>query len=130
MNIKEQILIIEDHNALRILMDNFLGNTFKVKTTSNGYEALAWMDEGNIPEVIILDINMPNLGGMDFLSNIRTSGFFQDIPVVIVSGEERGGIIEKCLEIGINGYMKKPFSPHDLLKKILTILENKRTIKI
>jgi CheY-like chemotaxis protein len=111
-------------------MDNFLGNTFKVKTTSNGYEALAWMDEGNIPEVIILDINMPNLGGMDFLSNIRTSGFFQDIPVVIVSGEERGGIIEKCLEIGINGYMKKPFSPHDLLKKILTILENKRTIKI
>lgn len=130
MNIKEQILIVEDHSALRILMDNFLGKTFKVNTVSNGYEALAWMNEGNIPEVIILDINMPNLGGIEFLSNIRISGFFNDIPVVIVSGEEEGKVIEKCLEIGINGYMKKPFNPNDLLAKILTILKNKKTIKV
>ena len=130
MNIKEQILIVEDHSSLRILMNNFLGKTFKVKTTSNGYEALAWMNEGNIPEVIILDINMPNLGGVDFLKNIRISGFFNDIPVVIVSGEEEGEIIEKCLEIGINGYMKKPFNPNDLQTKVLTILENKKAIKI
>lgn len=130
MNIKEQILIVEDHSALRILMDNFLGKAFKVKTTSNGYEALAWMNEGNIPELIILDINMPNLGGMEFLRNIRISGFFQDLPVVIVSGEEEGKVIEKCLEIGINGYMKKPFNPHDLLAKILTILKNRESIKV
>ncbi len=130
MNIKEQILIVEDHSPLRIIMDNFLGKTFKVKTASNGYEALAWINEGNIPEVIVLDINMPNLGGIDFLSNIRVSGFFQDIPVVIVSGEEKGKIIEKCLEIGINGYMKKPFNPNVLLLKILTILKNKKTIKV
>lgn len=130
MNIKEQILIVEDHSALRILMDNFLGKTFKVKTASNGYEALAWMNEGNIPEVIILDINMPKLGGIEFLNNIRISGFFQDIPVVIVSGEEEGGIIEKCLKIGINGYMKKPFNPNGLLAKILTVLKNKKTIKV
>jgi DNA-binding response OmpR family regulator len=130
MNIKEHILIVEDHSALRILMDNFLGKTFKVKTTSNGYEALAWMNEGNIPEVIILDINMPNLSGVDFLSNIRISGFFKDIPVVVVSGEEEGKIIEKCLEIGINGYMKKPFNPNDLLTKIHTILNNNKAIKI
>ncbi len=130
MNIKEQILIVEDHSALRILMDNFLAKTFKVKTASDGYEALAWMNEGNIPEVIVLDINMPNLGGVEFLSNIRISGFFHDIPVVIVSGEEEGKIIEKCLDIGINGYMKKPFNPNDLLAKILTILKNKKTIKI
>jgi len=129
MNIKEQILIVEDHSALRILMDNYLRKTFKVKTTSNGYEALAWMNEGNVPEVIILDINMPNLGGVEFLSNIRISGFFQDIPVVIVSGEEEGTIIEKCLEIGINGYLKKPFNPNNLQSKILTILKNKQPIK-
>jgi len=130
MSIKEQILIVEDHSSLRILMDNFLGKTFKVKTASNGYEALAWMNEGNIPEVIILDINMPNLGGVEFLHNIRISGFFQDIPVVVVSGEEEGKVIEKCLEIGINGYMKKPFNPNDLQNKILTILQNKKALKI
>jgi len=130
MKIKEQILIIEDHSALRILMSNFLGRNFKVETTSDGYEALAWMNEGNIPDIIILDINMPKLGGIDFLNNIRISGFFQDIPVVVVSGEEEGKIIEKCLEIGINGYMKKPFNPNDLQAKILTILKNKHSIEI
>jgi CheY-like chemotaxis protein len=130
MNIKKQILIIEDHSALRVLMSNFLGKSFKVKTTADGYEALAWMSEGNIPDIIILDINMPKLGGIAFLNNIRISGFFQSIPVVVVSGEEEGKTIEKCLDIGINGYMKKPFNPRDLQKKILTILKNKETIKI
>ncbi|MFK8006598.1 MAG: response regulator [Saprospiraceae bacterium] len=130
MNIKEQILIIEDHRAIRILMSNFLRKSFDVKTTANGYEALAWMNEGNIPNIIILDINMPKLGGIEFLNNIRISGFFQDIPVVVVSGEEEGKTIEKCLEIGINGYMKKPFNPSDLQTKILTILKNKQSIKI
>ena len=130
MNIKEQILIVEDHRALRVIMDNFLEKSFKVETASNGYEALAWMNEGNIPEVIILDINMPNLGGIEFLSNIRTSGFFKDIPVVIVSGEEEGKVIERCLEIGINGYMRKPFNPKNLLAKIHLVLKNKKTIKV
>lgn len=130
MNTKEQILIIEDHSALRILMDNFLKKSFNVKTTANGYEALAWMKSGNIPDVIVLDINMPKLGGVEFLNNIRISGFFQDIPVVVVSGEEEGKTIEKCLEIGINGYLKKPFNPSDLQTKILTILKNKQSIKI
>ena len=130
MNIKEQILIIEDHKALRILMSNFLKRRFNVKTTAGGYEALAWMNEGNIPDVIILDINLPMLSGVELLNNIRISGFFQDIPVVVVSGEEDGKTIEKCLEIGINGYMKKPFNPYNLQKKILTILKNKQSIKI
>ncbi len=130
MNTKEQILIIEDHSSLRILMGNFLGKSFKVKTTADGYEALAWMNQGNVPDIIILDINMPKLGGIEFLNNIRISGFFQDIPVVVVSGEEEGKTIEKCLEIGINGYMKKPFNPSDLQTKILTILKNKQSIKI
>lgn len=126
MSVKEQVLIVEDHRAVRILLNNFLKKSFKIKTTANGYEALAWMNEGNMPAIIILDLNMPELSGLDFLTNLRNSGFFQNIPVMIVSGEEEGEIIEKCLDLGINGYMKKPFNPSELQSKILTILKNNK----
>lgn len=129
MSSKEQILIVEDHRAVRILMSHFLGKTFNVKSTSNGLEALAWINQGNIPNAIVLDINMPDLGGIEFLTNIRCSGFFQDIPVVIVSGEEDGGLIEECLELGINGYLKKPFNPSKLQSKIFTVLKKNEHVK-
>lgn len=128
MNGKEQILIIEDHKALRILLSNFLNKVFGVKTVESGYEALAWMNLGNYPDLIILDINMPQLNGIDFLNNIRKSGFFQEIPVIVVSGEEKGDLIEKCIELGINGYLKKPFNPSELQSKIFTVLKNDKKV--
>lgn len=119
---KERILIIEDHKSLRILLDNFLNKNYEVKTVTDGYEALSYLDKGVIPDAIVLDINMPKLGGYDFLKNIRNSGFFQHIPVIIVSSEEDGKVIERCLDLGINGYLKKPFNPNELQSKITTIL--------
>ena len=121
-----QILVVEDHKAIRILLSNFLGKSFAVKTVSNGFEGIAWMNDGNFPHLIILDINMPNLGGIEFLMNLRNSGFFENIPVIVVSAEENGAVIEKCIELGISGYLKKPFDPNELKKKILTIFDKNR----
>ena len=84
MREKQQILVVEDHESLRILLSNYLKKEFKVNTTANGYEALAWINQGNIPDAIVLDINMPDLDGVEFLTNIRNSGFFQHLPVVCV----------------------------------------------
>lgn len=131
MREKQQILVVEDHESLRILLSNYLKKEFKVNTTANGYEALAWINQGNIPDAIVLDINMPDLDGIEFLTNIRNSGFFQHLPVVLVSAEKDKETIEKCIELGINGYLKKPFNPSELQTKILTILKkNKSSVSI
>jgi CheY-like chemotaxis protein len=84
---------------------------------------MAWLGKGNIPDLIVLDMNMPQLSGHEFLSSIRCSGFFKDIPVVVVSGED--DITEKnsCYKLGIHDYFTKPFNPIQLNKSIGGLLQ-------
>ena len=65
---------------------------------------------------------MPRLSGIDFLNNIRTSGLFREIPVLIVSGEEDSKVIKKCHDLGIEGFVSKPFNPIELNDKISSVL--------
>ncbi len=117
-NKKKNILVIEDHESIRLLFSRFLGKQYDVVTKQDGFDGLVWLSYGNIPDLIILDMSMPRLSGLDFLNNIRTSGFFHDIPVIIVSGEEDSRIIEQCHQLGIEGFITKPFNPIKLNAKI------------
>jgi len=107
-------------------MANFLKVTYNVVTMSNGLEGLAWLRKGNLPELIILDMSLPNLSGIEFLTNIRSSGFYGQIPVIIVSGDESKTLQEKCFEIGISEYLVKPFNPLELQTKIKITLSQKQ----
>ena len=120
---KKDILVIEDHESLRVLLGHFLGKNYEVTTKSDGFDALAWLSYGNIPDLIILDMSLPRLSGLDFLENIRSSGFFQDIPVIIVSGEEDRNVIAKCQQLSIDGFLHKPFNPIVLKEKISAVLQ-------
>ena len=120
--IKRNILVIEDHKSVRLLLDQFLSKHYSVTCKKDGFEGLAWLSYGNLPDLIILDMSMPRLSGLDFLNNIRTSGLFRDIPVLVVSAEEDSRIINKCKELGIEGFIEKPFNPIDLNTKIKNVL--------
>ncbi len=119
---KKSILVIEDHDSIRLLLERFLSKRFTVTCKGDGFDALAWLSYGNIPDLIILDMSMPRLSGLDFLNNIRTSGLFRDIPVLIVSGEKDNKVIQKCKDLGIDGFIPKPFNPIDLDEKINMVL--------
>lgn len=115
---QKKILVIEDHDSIRELLDQFLSKRFDVTCKADGFEALAWLSYGNIPDLIILDMSMPRISGIDFLNNIRTSGLFRDIPVLVVSADEDSSVIKKCYDLGINGYVSKPFNPLELNETI------------
>jgi len=108
---KKNILVIEDHDSLRLLLGNFLSKTYSVTTKKDGLEGMSWIGKGNIPDLILLDLGLPQLNGLDFLRNIRTSGFFSKIPVVVVSGNREEDDINQCLALGAKGYVTKPFNP-------------------
>jgi len=129
MERRQNILLIEDHKPMRILLSNFLKKDFNVNSVNDGFDALAWMSKGNIPDLILLDLDLPRINGESFLNNIKSSGFFKNIPVILITGEtDWKNILEPWLDkIKIDSvaehYVKKPFDPNEVKTKILSILK-------
>ncbi len=122
MKYKKQVLIVDDDQSTRMLLGCLLSRMYNIATQKNGLEAMAWLGNGNIPDVILLDVNMPQLSGPDFLQNIRASGFYRDIPVIVVSGIEREKTMKRLYELGTNDFVRKPFKPSELFEKIENVL--------
>jgi two-component system, chemotaxis family, chemotaxis protein CheY len=120
----KRILIVEDHNSIRMLLGTLLGKNYQVVTKQDGLEGMAWLSQGNIPDLILLDMEMPRLNGETFLKNIRNSGFFKDIPVIVISGNEDKSGIDYCYRLGVADYLTKPFNPLVLKDKISRVLAN------
>lgn len=122
---KKKILVIDDELSIRMLLENFLKKNYDVVTKNDGMEALKWMEDGNIPDLVVADIQMPNLDGYEFIKNIRASGYFKDIPLIMLSGIESSSEKVKCLKLGANDYIVKPFNPEELSIRIELLLARK-----
>src|SRR4051812_48317933 len=84
MNVKtaKTIVVIESDDSLRVLLDRLLCQYFNVESFKHGFEALAWLADGNEAHLILADLTMYDTSGMNFLENVKSSGMFQDIPVI------------------------------------------------
>lgn len=122
---KKKILVLDDELSIRMLLENFLSKNYDVITKNDGLEGIKWMEEGNMPDLIVADIQMPNLDGYEFIKNIRSSGFFKDVPLIMLSGIESSQEKVKCLKLGANDYMVKPFNPEELSVRIELLLARK-----
>lgn len=123
---RKHVLVIDDDIGIRSLLELYLGRFYRITSKSNGMEAMLWLENENLPDLIITDINMPEIGGYEFLKLIRGSGFFQDIPVVILTGLDDDEVKFKCYQQGGDEFITKPFNPGDLLTKINALLKMPR----
>jgi len=122
---KKKVLVIDDELSIRMLLENFLNKTYTVVTKNDGMEGLGWLEEGNIPDLIVADIQMPNLDGYDFVKNLRASGYFRHIPIIMLSGIESTSEKIKCLKLGADDYIVKPFNPEELALRIELLISRK-----
>jgi DNA-binding response OmpR family regulator len=121
---KTNILILEDHDSVRLLLGTtFRGENYQVTTKKDGIEGMAWLAAGNIPNMIILDINMPRLNGLDFMRQINRSGLYKDIPVMMLTANDDEDDIIEAFKLGIQNYVQKPFNPVSLKDKVRKILK-------
>lgn len=115
---KQQILIIDDEAIMRKLLEQILKEKYEVIAMENGKEALEWMYSGNIPDLVVADLNMPEINGFEYITRVRESGFFNDLPLIVLSGEESSAERIKSLKMGANDYLVKPFNPEELSLRI------------
>ncbi len=122
MNIST-ILIVDDSNAMRSLLVStieHLGN-FRIVQAPNGFEALRLLPREKV-DLILTDINMPEINGLELLSFVRNNPIYKDVPVIIISTEGSRKDIEKGLSLGANEYLVKPFAPESLLELVKKLL--------
>src|SRR6478735_10189662 len=100
MKNKKKILVIDDNVQLSILLDRVLSEHFDVKTFNKGLEAVAWLAGGNDVDLILTDISMEEVNGLDLLKNLKASGIFGGIPVVILSAFMNKSQKIKGLQLG------------------------------
>src|ERR1044071_5817851 len=112
---KHDILVIENDEALRWLLENILKDRFRVTITKDTMSAMARMANGNLPSLILCDLDLPDNTGLSFLQNLTNSGAFNDIPVIIFSSQPGDKIEEACIKAGASGFLRKPFDPLKLI---------------
>jgi len=113
-----KILIVEDSELLHRMYDlifiTFRQNGGDIVHSYNGKEAISALTGNPDTDLILLDTNMPVMGGIEFLDYRKEHDFFQDIPTIIVSTEGKESDTLRGLEAGAIAYVTKPFRPSDL----------------
>lgn len=120
---KKQLLIIDDKIAIAKIISVYLSEEYDVTYFNTPVKAIQWLFDGNKPDLIILDIRMPEMNGDEFLTFIKRNGLYKDIPVVVLSGEESSEIRIKMLEKGADDFILKPFNPMELKIRIRKVLQ-------
>lgn len=118
-----KILVVEDSPAMRGMIASILEEVpdCEVIEAEGGYQALKLLP-GNNFDMIITDINMPDLNGLELLAFIRKTPAYAETPVIIVTSEESRVEREKGMALGANSIISKPFDEDDLLAEIRGLL--------
>lgn len=111
----KKILVVEDSSMTRSLIVTSLEDLgdFTVVEAANGFQALRKLPE-IVPDLVITDINMPDINGLEVVRFVKHSEQFRHIPVIIVTTEGRDVDRERGLKLGADRYVIKPFDPEEL----------------
>ena len=117
------IMIVDDSATMIFSIKTALEmNGFKVETASDGVQALAKLKSGTKPDLIITDVNMPNMDGLELIKNVRALPGFRFTPILTLTTESQAAKRDEGKKLGATGWLVKPVSGTELVKVIKQVL--------
>lgn len=124
MTIREKVLVIEDEKSISHFISTVLNNNgYEAMQARTGSEALS-MITSHCPDLIILDLGLPDMDGLDILRQLRE---WSSLPVVVVSARSYEKDKVQALDLGADDYLTKPFGTDELLARVRTAIRHTRT---
>ena len=122
------VLIVEDDEAVRSLLADMLElKGFRTLSACNGIEGLA-AAKARVPSVVISDVAMPGMGGLELLSNLRATRTLRSVPVILISARIERAVMRRGMELGADDYITKPFTQDEVVRSITARLERKELL--
>ncbi len=118
-----RILVVDDDPCSLVLAQGMLSERYEVVVACGGHQALGLLDEGLRPDLILLDLLMPDLGGYGFIQCLHAREGGAEIPVIVTSGCDEAEAEALVLSLGAVDYVHKPWRPQSLLARLRTHLE-------
>lgn len=114
----EKILIIDDSEMNREILSDMLGEDYEILECDNGKDGIRMIKEKSTElSLILLDMIMPEMDGIEVLDVINKNGWLSDIPVIMISSEDSPDIVHKAYELGVTEYMRRPFDARIVRKR-------------
>ncbi|MDP4132563.1 MAG: response regulator transcription factor [Bacillota bacterium] len=124
MEIRDKILVVEDEKSISNFICTILdANDYKYITAANGKKAYAIISS-HCPDLIILDLGLPDIDGMEIIKMVRS---WTTTPIIVVSARSREKDKVEALDLGADDYITKPFGTSELLARIRTAIRHTRT---
>ena len=119
---KKIILIVDDDRLTLSTAQKLLEGKYKAVAVNSGKQAFKYL-ERHTPDLILLDINMPEIGGFEVMATLQKDPHWKKIPVIFLTADRSAETEIECFRVGANDYIAKPFEPNIMLSRIRSTLE-------
>ncbi len=122
------ILIVDDSATIRKLLAYILKRkNYVIAEAEDGMDAMEKLSHVQV-DLVIVDLNMPNMDGIEFVKNLRDNYYYMDTPVIMLTTTKDDKLKKDAFDAGVNMFLNKPVQPNFLLYKVESLLQDEEEI--